>query len=87
MSGSTPICPSATNKFKVDGEPKQDQWDDSPSSDGTLSRISVFDRHCASVNIAKQTDVAFRPLGLALFDKLANACQNVRKSLEREQCN
>ena len=84
MSGSTPRCPSATIKFKVDGEPKHVQWDDSPSSDRILSRISVFDRHCASVYIAKPTDVAFRPLGLDLFDKLADACQNVRKSLERE---
>ena len=85
MSESTPGRPSATIKFKVDGEPKQDQWDDSQSSDEFLSRISVFDRHCASVYLAQPTDVAFRPLGLDLFDKLANACGNVKKSLEKER--
>ena len=85
MSGSAPRSPSATIKFIVNGEPMRDHWDDNTSSDGILSRISVFDRHCASIYIAKPTDVAFRPLGLDLFDKLADACLSVRKSLERER--
>ena len=52
-----------------------------------LGRVSVFDRQCASVYIAEKTDVAFRPLGLDLFDKLSDACEAVRKVLERERKN
>ena len=33
----------------------------------------------------KKTDVAFRPFGLDLFDKLVRACKDVRTQLEREQ--
>ena len=33
----------------------------------------------------RRTDVAFRPFGLDLFDKLAQACASVRERLEREQ--
>ncbi|MCY4673915.1 MAG: AAA family ATPase [Bacteroidetes bacterium] len=84
MSGSTPIRPSATIEFEVDGKPKQHQWADQQASDASLSKISVFDRHCASVYLEKPTDVAFRPLGLDLFDKLADACTRVKESLERE---
>lgn len=84
MSGSTSRRPSATIEFQVDGKPKQHQWADQQPSDTSLSKISVFDRHCASVYLEKPTDVAFRPLGLDLFDKLADACTNVRDSLERE---
>ena len=85
MSGSAPGLPSAVIKFEVDGEQNRYHWDDRHAPDAFLSRISVFDRHCASVYLSKPTDVAFRPLGLDLFDKLADACQDVKKSLERER--
>lgn len=47
--------------------------------------MSVFDSHSASVYLEKKTDVAFRPFGLDLFDKLAKACKEVRARLENEQ--
>ena len=46
---------------------------------------SVFDHHCASVYVAQRTDVAFRPMGLDLFDKLPNGCEAVRNALEKER--
>ncbi len=85
MAGSAPGRPSATIEFKVDGKVKPYQWDDRQRPDAFLSKISVFDRHCASVYLAEPTDVAFRPLGLDLFDKLADACGEVRRSLEEER--
>ena len=48
-------------------------------------RVSVFDHHCASVYVAKRTDVAFRPMGLDVFDKLSEACEAVKKLLEKER--
>jgi ABC-type lipoprotein export system ATPase subunit len=85
VSGSAPGRPSAMIKFSVGGQPRGFGWDDSKPADKSLSRVSVFDRHCASVYISEETDVAFRPLGLDLFDKLSDACEAVRRALERER--
>ena len=60
-------------------------WTDEKSSNNDLSRVSVFDHHCASVYVSQRTDVAYRPLGLDLFDKLSDCCEAVRKTLEKER--
>ena len=85
VSGALPGRPSATISFLVGNEQQEHLWGDDQSSNALLSRVSVFDHHCASVYIAQRTDVAFRPLGLDLFDKLSNGCEAVRKTLERER--
>lgn len=85
VSGGAPGRPSATIKFTVDGTAHDLSWDDDKPAERFLSKVSVFDRHCASVYVAEQTDVAFRPLGLDLFDKLSDACEAVRRVLERER--
>ena len=46
---------------------------------------SVFDTRSASVYLTEKTDVAFRPFGLDLFDKLVKSCKAVRSKLESEQ--
>ena len=85
VAGVAPVRPSATIGFRIGRDSDARRWNDGSSSDPALSRISVFDRHCASVYISQRTDVAFRPLGLDLFDKLSGACEAVRKTLERER--
>lgn len=85
VSGTAPGRPAATIKYRLDGADHDYRWDDDNPADRDLSRVSVFDRHCASVYIAEQTDVAYRPLGLDLFDKLAEACESVRRVLETEK--
>ncbi len=77
--------PSATIRFEVGGEADEFKWKDQEESHVALSQVSVFDRHCAAVYIGKKTDVAFRPLGLDLFDKLSDVCELVRKALEKER--
>jgi len=37
------------------------------------------------VYLKDKTDVAFRPFGLDVFDKLSSACSELRKRLEMEQ--
>jgi hypothetical protein len=44
-----------------------------------------FDSHSAGVYLRDKTDVAFRPFGLDIFDKLSRVCDEVRFRLEREQ--
>jgi hypothetical protein len=47
--------------------------------------VSVFDTQSAGVYLTEKTDVAFRPLGLDLFDKLVKVCKAVRARVEAEQ--
>ena len=77
--------PTATIDVDVDGEDRSFRWKDEDTPNRYLSRISVFDHHSASVYIARKTDVAFRPMGLDLFDKLSSACGAVKDILEGER--
>ncbi len=85
VSGTTLPPPSATITFLVDGQTHSLAWRDDHPANSFLSRVSVFDHHCASVYVSDKTDVAFRPLGLDVFDKLSAACGRVRKILEQER--
>lgn len=85
VSPSSLGSPAATIEFDVDGRSHTYKWRDNDQPNPFLSRISVFDHHCASVYIAQKTDVAFRPMGLDLFDKLATSCEAVRAILEKER--
>ena len=85
MAGTAPGRPSATIKYSSRGRSQQLLWEDKERPDSPLSNVSVFDHHCASVYISEQTDVAFRPLGLDLFDKLSSVCEGVRRVLEQER--
>ena len=83
LSGTAPQSPVVSIKYTVGGEETK-EWSGG-DEDEALSRVSVFDRHSEAVYTTQKTDVAFRPFGLDLFDKLAKACAEVRERLEREQ--
>ena len=83
LSGTAPQSPIVSIKYTVGGEETQ-EWSRG-DKDEALTRVSVFDRHSEAVYTTQKTDVAFRPFGLDLFDKLAQACAEVRERLEREQ--
>lgn len=84
VSGATPLTPVISIKYKVGGEAEPREWSGN-GEDEFVSRVSVFDTQCAAVYLTEKTDVAFRPFGLDLFDKLVQACKAVRAQLEREQ--
>jgi hypothetical protein len=83
-SGVAPLAPVVAIKYKVGSEDEPRQWTGT-GHDEAVSRVSVFDTHCAAVYLTEKTDVAFRPFGLDLFDKLVKACRLVRSRLEMEQ--
>lgn len=83
-SGATPLSPVVSIKYKVGTEQEPREWAGT-GEDQFISRASVFDTHCAAVYLTEKTDVAFRPFGLDVFDKLARACKAVRAKLESEQ--
>lgn len=82
---AAPGRPSATIRFRVGHKERNFAWSDQEDSSEDLGQVSVFDTHCASVYLKEHTDVAFRPLGLDLFDSLSDTCERVRKVLELEQ--
>ncbi|MFO2976480.1 AAA family ATPase [Legionella pneumophila serogroup 3] len=84
VSGKTPKTPVVAIKYKIGAETEPREWAGS-GEDEFLSRVSVFDTQCAAVYLTEKTDVAFRPFGLDLFDKLVKVCKVVRGELEKEQ--
>ncbi|CAH1386544.1 AAA family ATPase [Candidatus Nitrotoga sp. M5] len=84
VSGTSPLAPVVAIKYKVGTEPEQREWVGT-GEDEFVSRVSVFDTQCAAIYLTEKTDVAFRPFGLDLFDKLVKACKAVRAKLEGEQ--
>lgn len=84
VSGAAPPSPVVSIKYKVGLESEPQEWAGS-GEDEFISRVSVFDAQCAAVYLMEKTDVAFRPFGLDLFDKLVKACKAVRVKLESEQ--
>mgnify|MGYP003393889917 FL=1 len=84
VSGVAPLTPVVAVKYRVGVEPEPREWA-GESEDKFVSRVSVFDTRCAAVYLTEKTDVAFRPFGLDLFDKLVKACKAVRAILESEQ--
>lgn len=84
ISGTAPLSPAVSIKYQVGTEPEPREWAGG-GEDAFISRVSVFDTQCAAVYLTEKTDVAFRPFGLDLFDKLVKACRAVRANLESEQ--
>ena len=84
VSGATPLAPIVAIKYRVGTEGDTREWA-GRGEDEFVSRVSVFDSQCATVYLTEKTDVAFRPFGLDLFDKLVRACKAVREQLEKEQ--
>lgn len=84
VSGASPMKPAVAIRYKVDSEGDVREWT-GEGEDTFISRVSVFDTQSASVYLTEKTDVAFRPFGLDLFDKLVQACKSVRGRLEAEQ--
>ena len=84
VSGTAPDKVVVAITYKVGTEDKGREWS-GDGGDEFISRVSVFDTQCAAVYLTEKTDVAFRPFGLDLFDKLVKACKAVRSALESEQ--
>lgn len=85
VAGMAPPSVEVSIKYKVGAEPEPREWAGG-GEDAFIARVSVFDTQCAAVYLTEKTDVAFRPFGLDLFDKLVQACRGVRARLESEQC-
>jgi energy-coupling factor transporter ATP-binding protein EcfA2 len=79
------ITPTADISFEVDGIPHMQQWLRGDDSDGleALFAVSVYDNNATSIYIDKNNDLAYRPFGLDLYDRLVDACDRVKSEIDR----
>jgi energy-coupling factor transporter ATP-binding protein EcfA2 len=84
VSGTAPLKLEVAIKYKVGTDTTVREWTGG-DADEYVSRVSVFDTHCATVYLNDKTNVAFLPFGLNLFDNLVKACKAVRTLFEAEQ--
>jgi hypothetical protein len=80
-----PLKAKANIRFVVSGVETQYAWDATAVREPSLGAVSVFDALCAPVYLRDKTDVAFRPFGLDVFDRLSTACNDVRGVLDGER--
>ena len=81
LSEEAPPSPSVTIQYQISNKEKKCF---SIEGEELLRKVNVFDSHSAAIYLKEKTDVAFRPFGLDIFDKLSEACQKVQKQLENE---
>ena len=84
VSGAAPLAPVVAIKYTLGPDYEAREWA-GQRGDKFISRVSVFDTRSAAVYLTEKTDVAFRPFGLDLFDKLVRACDAIRDQLVKEQ--
>ena len=84
LGTNAPLKAKVTIRINEGGTETPISWSPDAAPSPGLAQISVFDRHCVPVYLRDKTDVAFRPFGLDLFDKLASACAEVKKRLDAE---
>jgi hypothetical protein len=85
LSGDPPLKAQATILFREGNTETPLSWTSEIAPSGPLAAISVFDSHSAPVYLRDKTDVAFRPFGLDIFDKLSAACSELRQRLDKER--
>jgi len=85
LADGTPLKAQATVRFRVGDQEQTVVWSPDVPPTVALAAVSVFDAQCAPVYLRDKTDVAFRPFGLDVFDKLSSVCDELRKRLEGEQ--
>lgn len=77
------LVPRATIDYSVAGEARSHTWGSGEHATDDLSQLSFFDRACREVYISRETEAAFRPFGLGLFDELVSVCERVRTEIDR----
>lgn len=83
-SGRAPAAPVVTIAYEVGAVQAQHAWG-TAAPDERIARVSVFDTQSAGVYLTEKTDVAFRPFGLDIFDRLVRTCKAVRAHIDAEQ--
>ena len=70
-------------EFSADGKKSAAKWLPDGPGDRNLSSVGVFDCRTANVHVDEKNDVAYKPFPMLVLERLAAACQEVRKRIEQ----
>jgi energy-coupling factor transporter ATP-binding protein EcfA2 len=75
--------PCATITFSLNGARQVVEWtsDDELGELEALTAVSVYDARATSIYIDKNHDLAYRPFGLDVYDRLADICEQVKAEI------
>lgn len=76
-----PGTPKAVIDFVANGQNKSENWSGDNPADPLLSSVSVFDSRTANVHVDEVNDVAYTPFPMRVLERLAEACQEVKKRI------
>ncbi len=74
--------PAATITYKEAGTAKSYEWTQHASSDASLKTVHIFDSRAARVYLTDENDVKYVPAGLDVFDKMADAFNEVKGAVD-----
>lgn len=77
--------PRAVIEYRMGAKLAKHVWTAGESGPEPLSRVSFFDHACSDIYLSKDTEVAFRPFGLKMFDDLVVVCERVKRALETRE--
>ncbi len=75
---------TALIEYFVNSESKSFTWLPGCDIPPELASISFFDSSCASVYVERETNVAYRPYGLDILDRLVSATDAIKTKLKEE---
>lgn len=70
--------------FSANGHNKSENWMADNPGDPLLSSVSVFDSRTANVHVNVANDVAYTPFPMRVLERLAEACQEIKKRINVE---
>ena len=70
--------------FRTNGHSRSQNWTTDVPGDPLLSSVSVFDSRTANVHVDEVNDVAYTPFPMRVLERLAKACQEIRKRINTE---
>lgn len=80
----SPSLPEALITYSVSGKVYKAKWVNGKITTSDLSSISFFDADSSQQYVQEENEVAYRPFGLDIFDKLASVVDIVKNKLEEE---
>ncbi len=78
---ATATVPSAIIDYQNGALPSSCSWCHGQPSDPALSSVTVFDSRCAQVYVTHSNEVAYRPFGLDILDKLAATVDELKRTI------
>lgn len=86
FSPPNPVQPAqARFEWVAGGMPNAADWKDGAASPPALSRVAIFDSHCARVFVDEQAEISYIPYGMDILRELSSCMAIAQQALEKER--